>query len=123
MNALTDESRDFRLKVDVDGLVSTLRAPESVHRLVMDMKPAGVSVGDFALTSMVNECITALMVRRDYRAIQGLLGTLFGPYVPSGTVTANGPARVPNGTSAEATGTNGTSADRKPPVKAAGGTR
>lgn len=101
-NPFTDESRDARLKVDVDGLCTTLRAPESVHRIVMQLKPAGFSVGDFALTSMVNDLIAALMVRRDYRGIQGLLGTLLGPWVPDGYVV------VPNGTPAPHGATSGT---------------
>lgn len=92
-NPFTDESRDARLKVDVDGLCSTLRAPETIHRLVMDLKPAGFSVGDFALTSMVNDLISTLTVRRDYRAIQGLLDTLLGVRVPLGYQL------VPDGTS------------------------
>ena len=85
MNALTDETRDARFKLDVEGFCTTLRAPASLHRLVMEWKPAGVAVGDFALTAMLNEVIAACMVRRDYRAIQRLLGTLFGTEVPSGT--------------------------------------
>lgn len=91
-NPLTDESRDSRLKLGVEGLCDTLRAPETLHRLVMEHKPAGVSVGDFALTSMLNALIDAHKVRTDYRAIQRLLDTTFGPLVTDRT------PQVPNGT-------------------------
>ena len=91
-NPFTDESRDARFKVDVPGLMDTLRSPESLHRLVMEFKPAATSTGDFALKGMLDSCIDALKVRGDYRAIQRLLGTLFGPLgterqpeVPNGT--------------------------------------
>lgn len=100
-NPFTDESRDARLKVDVEGFCSTLRAPASLHQLVMQEKPAGFSVGDFALTAMVNDLITALTVRRDYRGIQRLLGTLLGAWVPPGY------ALVPVGTSATSGVPNG----------------
>jgi hypothetical protein len=91
-NALLDESRDARLKLSVEGFCDTLRAPESLHRLLMLEKPAAVSTGDFALRAMLNESLMAHMVRGDYRAIQRLLGTLFGDEVPPGTVAAS---RVP----------------------------
>jgi hypothetical protein len=92
MNAFTDASRDSRLRLDVDGLAATLRAPEALHRLLMEGKPAVVSTGDFALKAMLDSIIGSLIVRGDYRAIQRLLGTLFGdvvsertPEVPVGT--------------------------------------
>lgn len=102
MNALTDETRDARLKLDVEGFCATLRAPATLHRLVMELKPAGFSVGDFALTALINDLITAQIVRRDYRAIQRMLGTLFGPWVPDGY------RLVPDGTSGPAVGAHGT---------------
>lgn len=91
-NPFTDESRDSRFKVDVPGLMDTLRSPESLHRLVMEFKPAVVSTGDFALKGMLDSCIDSLKVRGDYRGIQRLLGTLFGP---DGTERRD---EVPNGT-------------------------
>lgn len=93
MNPFTDESRDARLKVSVEGLCDTLRAPETLHRLVMEHKPASMSVGDFALTSMLDSIIDAHKVRHDYRAIQRLLDTTFGRAGDDGHV------QVPNGTS------------------------
>ncbi|HXG77662.1 MAG TPA: hypothetical protein VNJ53_13935 [Gaiellaceae bacterium] len=92
MNPFTDESRDARLKLAVPGLCDTLRAPESLHRLVMEYKPAVLSVGDFALKSMLDAVLLAHIVRGDYRAVQRLLGALFGPVVPDGRT------QVPNGT-------------------------
>lgn len=86
-NPFTDESRDARIKLSVAGLCDTLRAPESLHRIVMVEKPTTVSAGDFALKAMLDAALMARMVRGDYRGIQSLLGTLFGPEVPSGTST------------------------------------
>ena len=80
-NPFTDESRDARLRTQLDGMES-LRAPETLHRLVMEHKPATVSVGDFALKAMLDSIIDALKVRGDYRGIQRLLVTLFGECVP-----------------------------------------
>lgn len=95
MNPFTDESRDARLKLTIDGFCDTLRSPESLHRLVMIEKPAMLSAGDFALKAMLDATIDAHKVRGDYRAIQRLLGTLFGdvvsttpPTVPIGTTSA-----------------------------------
>ena len=85
MNPFTDESRDARLKVSVTGWCDTLRAPESLHRLVMVEKPTPMSAGDFALKAMLDAALMARMVRGDYRGIQRLLGTLFGPVVSNGT--------------------------------------
>jgi hypothetical protein len=85
-NPFTDESRDSRIKISVAGLCDTLRAPESLHHMVMIEKPATVSAGDFALKSMLDSVLMTRMVRGDYRGIQRLLGTLFGPLVPDGTV-------------------------------------
>lgn len=95
MNPLTDESRDARLKVAVDGLCDTLRAPETLHRLVMLWKPADRSVGDFALKAMLDHVLIAHIMRGDYRGLHSLLGTLFvgegtdgHPKVPVGTRSA-----------------------------------
>ena len=38
MNPFTDETRDARIKLAIDGFCDTLRAPESLHRLIMDTK-------------------------------------------------------------------------------------
>lgn len=79
MNPFTDESRDAKLKLGIDGLCDTLRSPESIKYLVMQGKPAGLGVGDFALFSMVDAIIDRHKVQHDYRAIQRTLDTLFGP--------------------------------------------
>lgn len=91
-NPFTDESRDARFKMDISGLMDTLRSPESLHRIVMEFKPAVVSTGDFMLKGALDSVIDALKVRGDYRGIQRLLGTLFGP---EGTERRG---EVPNGT-------------------------
>lgn len=98
MNPFTDESRDSRIKLGVAGLADTLRAPDSLHRLVMVEKPTTVSAGDFALKAMLDAALMSRMVRGDYRGIQRLLGTLFGPLVDE----RHGPTpslrpEVPNG--------------------------
>jgi hypothetical protein len=92
MNPFTDETRDARLKLSIEGFCDTLRSPESLHRLVMEYKPAQQSVGDFALKAMLDETIDALKVAGRYRDIQRLLGTLFGDVVTERR------ADVPNGT-------------------------
>jgi len=84
-NPLTDEERSARLKLNVDGLCDTLRAPASLHALVMEHKPASVSTGDFALKAMLDSVLTAQIVRGDYRGLQRLLGTLFGGEGTNGT--------------------------------------
>lgn len=88
-NPFTDESRDARLKLGVDGFCDTLRSPESIKWLVMQGKPAGFAVGDFALLSMVDAIIDRHKVAHDYRAIQCTLDTLFGPVGTNGTPGAD----------------------------------
>jgi len=109
-----DESRDARIKLGVAGLADTLRAPESLHRLVMVEKPTTVSAGDFALKSMLDAALMARMLRGDYPGIQRLLGTLFGPVVderhPSSSLTPDS-AHAASGASAR--GTNGTAGDER----------
>jgi hypothetical protein len=78
VNAFTDVSRDARLKLGLEAVCDTLRAPEVLHRLVMEHKPAVQSLGDFTLKALLDQVLTAHMVRGDYRGIQSLLGTLFG---------------------------------------------
>lgn len=99
-NPFTDESRDARLKIAVEGLCDTLRAPESIRQLVMEHKPATVSVGDFALKAMFDARIDVLKVAGQYREIQRLLDTHFGP-LGDARHLAHAPSRaeVTNGTS------------------------
>lgn len=92
-NPFTAEIRKARLSLGLDGL-DKLRAPASLHRLVMAMKPGHLSATDFALKSMFNEVLMALIVRGDYRQVYATLGTLFSFDVPNGT---NGAADVPAG--------------------------
>ena len=99
-----DESRDARIKLGVAGLADTLRAPESLHRLVMVEKPTTVSAGDFALKAMLDAALMARMLRGDYPGIQRLLGTLFGPVVDE---------RHQAKDERHAQGTNGTSGDER----------
>lgn len=102
MNPFLDESRDARLKLAIQGFCDTLRAPESLHRLVMTFKPADRSAGDFALKAMLDEVLIAHIIRGDYRGLQSLLGTLFG------AVVTDGPVKVPGGTSGAKRHTGGT---------------
>lgn len=78
------------MKLAIDGFCEQLRAPESLHQLVMLHKPATQSAGDFALASMLNAVLMALIVRGDYRGIQRLLVSLFGDLVTD--VTKSGRA-------------------------------
>lgn len=77
-NPFTDESRDAKLNLRLEGFIDQLRAPESLHRLVMFSKPVHMSVSDFALKSMLDGHLIALIVRSDYRAVYSTLVTLFG---------------------------------------------
>lgn len=104
MSPFTDESRDARIKLGVAGLADTLRAPESLHRLVMVEKPQTVSAGDFALKAMLDGALMARMVRGDYRGIQRLLGTLFGELDDE---------RHLSNRSTPVQGTNGTTGDKR----------
>ena len=85
-NPFTDETRDARMKLSIDGLCDTLRAPESLRTLVMEQKPSTVSTGDFALKAMLDAVIDTKQSHGDYRGIQRLLGTLFGDEGTNGTV-------------------------------------
>lgn len=78
MNAFTDLSRDARLSLNIEGFCTKLRAPEVLARLVMEWKPTAYGLGDHTLTSLLNDFIHGATVRRDYRAIQRTLDTLFG---------------------------------------------
>lgn len=97
MNVLTDHSRDARIAVNLDGFCTKLRAPECLHALVMSTKPDHVSLGDHLLTALLDSAIDTYKIRRDYRGLHSLLGTLFGDagaesagMVPDGTTGAGG---------------------------------
>ncbi len=107
MNAFTEESRDARLALNLEGFIEKLRAPESIHKLVMLAKPATQSVGDFALAAMLNSCLIAAILRGDYRWAYGTLGTLF-------------PAEVTDGTSAISAVPDGTKRYAKVPARSGG---
>jgi hypothetical protein len=81
LNAFTVEARDSRLSLGIEGLVDKLRAPESLHRLVMLAKPATTSVGDFCLKAMFDGVLMDAIMRSDYRAAYTTLVTLLGPDV------------------------------------------
>lgn len=106
MNPFTDESRGPRLSLDVDltgGDVATkLRAPESIALLVKTTKPAHLSVGTFALKSMLDATLMGAIIRGDYETVYRTLGTVFGFRVPDGTAPAEPPRKppvaVPSGT-------------------------
>lgn len=78
MNAFTVEARDSRMSLGIEGLVDKLRAPESLHRLVMLAKPATTSVGDFCLKAMFDGVLMDAIMRSDYRAAYTTLVTLLG---------------------------------------------
>lgn len=92
-NPFTAEVRNARLSIGLDGL-EKLRAPESLHRLIMLMKPGNLSATDFALTAMLNQLLMAMIVDGQYRQVYATLGTLFSFDVPNGT---NAQADVPLG--------------------------
>lgn len=97
MNPFTAEVRKARLSLGLEGL-EKLRAPASLHRLVMLMKPGNLSATDFALKAMFNEVLMALIVRGDYREVHATLGTLFSFEGPNGTRAPEPVADVPIGT-------------------------
>lgn len=78
MNPFTDESRDARLAVNLDGICTKLRSPDSFHKLTMTVKPDHVSLADHMLACLLDNAIDTLKIRRDYRGIHSLLGTLYG---------------------------------------------
>jgi hypothetical protein len=84
-NPFTAESRDARLSLGLAGFIDKLRAPGSIHALVMRAKPMTVAVSDFALKAMLDAHLTAAFVRSDYREVYTTLGTLFGLDVTAGT--------------------------------------
>jgi hypothetical protein len=83
-NPFTQESRDARLSVGLPGLMDKLRAPDSLHALVMRTKPLTVPVSDFALKAMLDGHLIAAIVRADYREVYATLVTLFGSEVTGG---------------------------------------
>ena len=84
-NPFTQESRDSRISLGLDGFIDKLRAPDSLHALVMRAKPATVPASDFALKAMLDQFLMGAIVRSDYREVYATLGTLFGPEVTNGT--------------------------------------
>lgn len=96
-NPFTAEVRTARLSLGLEGL-EKLRAPKSLHRLVMSMKPGHLSATDFALKAMFNEVLMALLSRGEYRLVYSTLGTLFAFDVPDGRRPADGAGDVPLGT-------------------------
>lgn len=97
MNPFTDEERTSRMKLAIDGFCDQLRAPETLHRVTMEYKPATMSTGDFALKAMFDSVLMALIVRGDYRGAQRLLVSVFGEEVtnvtPQGHSVNRGDAR------------------------------
>jgi hypothetical protein len=84
-NALLDETRDARMKLGIAGVVEQLRAPETVHRLLMEQKPTTTSLGDFALKAMLDAALIAAIMRGDYRTVNRLVVTVFGDAVTERT--------------------------------------
>lgn len=66
------------------GMIHTIRAFLAAA-LVMDEKPATMSVGDFLCKAALDSAIDAHKVAGDYRGLQGLLDTVFGQLVTGGT--------------------------------------
>jgi len=84
-NPFTQESRDSRISLGLDGFIDKLRAPDSLHALVMRAKPATVPASDFALKSMLDQYLMGAIVRSDYREVYATLGQLFGADVTNVT--------------------------------------
>lgn len=82
-NPFTAESRDSRLTVGLEGVLAQLRAPATLHALVMRAKPMTVPVGDFALKAMFDAHLIAAIMRSDYREVYDTLVSLFGNDVTS----------------------------------------
>jgi len=97
-NPFTAESRDARLSLGLGGFIDKLRAPESLHRLVMLAKPVTMPASDFALKAMLDTHLIESIVRGDYAEVYGTLGTLFGPEVTGGTRAQIEAAQVTDGT-------------------------
>lgn len=91
-NPFTDLSRDARLAVNLPGFCTKLRSPDVLHSLTMAFKPDHIALGDHLLAALLDHAILALMMRRDYRGIYGLLGTLFAGHGPDGTGAGQGRA-------------------------------
>jgi len=97
VNPLLDESQDTRLALNLRGFCDKLRVPEILHRIVMAVKPDHVSVGDHTKVALLNDAIDTYQSRRDFRGLQRLLDTIFGPVgdevASVGTVGTNGNGR------------------------------
>lgn len=78
-NPFTSESRDEVLTLGLDGLITKLRAPRSLRRILVSEKPQHMGLGDFALKSMFDSHLTALIVAGRYRDVQTTLEAHFGP--------------------------------------------
>ena len=84
-NPFTDESRDARLSLNIDGFCDKLRAPEALHRLATQHKPKHMSTGDFFLKAALDLRLIELIVAGHYDEVQRTLGTVFGPLGTDGT--------------------------------------
>lgn len=105
-NPFTLESREAVLSLNIEGLLPRLRAPESLRRLLVDVKPQHMPMGDFALKSMVDAHLMALIIAGRYREVQATLVAMFGA-----------PDHVPGaGATGVVTDHDGS---KKPPAKAA----
>jgi hypothetical protein len=105
-NPFTLESRDAVLSLNIEGLLPRLRAPESLRRLLVDVKPQHMPMGDFALKSMVDAHLMALIIAGRYREVQATLVAMFGV-----------PDHKADGETTNVVSDNGSS--KKPPAKAA----
>lgn len=89
-NPFTLESRDAVLSLNIEGLLPRLRAPESLRRLLVDVKPQHMPMGDFALKSMFDAFLIEAIVAGRYRDVQATLVAMFGvPDHGTDAVTTN----------------------------------
>lgn len=86
-NPFTDQSREVRWEVGAKGFCDQLRAPEALDFLRHVAKPGNESVGDWVLTSTLNEYLTREIEARNYDAVVSALVGLFGESL---TVVRNG---------------------------------
>jgi alpha-D-ribose 1-methylphosphonate 5-triphosphate synthase subunit PhnI len=69
-NPFTDLTRTDRWETGLPELnMDQLRAPSALDWVRREGKPSDSTLGTFALSSMFNDCLIALIIRRQYAAV------------------------------------------------------
>jgi len=92
-NPFTQESRDVRMSLGLDGVVDKLRVPDSIEQLVRFAKPLHMPNGDFFIKAALDQHLMTCIIRSDYAQVYETLSTLFGAEVT--TVTRKPLAKLP----------------------------